>query len=497
MERYKAVHLDIPNKLEFIELALSALEKYARIIGFNEGDINKMLVGTEEVIGNIIRHAYIDQEEGRIKIMADDSEKGILITIFDDGAPMDAELFNELDPKKSYKELPPSGFGLSIIRQFFDYVNFQTIGKEGNRTILEKYIHESDHFHPQTSEIGTFRSPVAKEKVKYFLAILDPKDAISVSKLAYIAYHHTYPYDPIYIPAKVKEMNRSGELISAVARLEDTKEIISHSGLVFGHGQKRIAEIGIAFTDPKYRGQGTTNRLWAYLLEEIAPERKIDGVYASCVTSHPYSQKVALKFNLKDVALFVAKTPVLDFENIRKNTVQRESIMMALRVYRIKEVDVIFPPVHHRQMIEEIFENLAVEIEIGLNPTTPKRPALGESVIRVIHDEVFNITEIKVDYLGNDYDQRIRKLISRLCIDKVEVVYLYFSLSNPYTFYFTETVEKMGFFFCGMMPDDNKFNLVFQYLNNQDIDYSALKINSDFGRRLLKYVEQCDPNVTL
>lgn len=55
-------------------------------------------------------------------------------------------------------------------------------------------------------------------------------------------------------------------------------------------------------------------------------------------------------------------------------------------------------------------------------------------------------------------------------------------------------LEMLGFFFSGVLPDDDKQYLLLQYLNNVPIDYDKIICASEFAKELKEYVKECDPN---
>jgi hypothetical protein len=53
-------------------------------------------------------------------------------------------------------------------------------------------------------------------------------------------------------------------------------------------------------------------------------------------------------------------------------------------------------------------------------------------------------------------------------------------------------LEKMGFFFGGVLPSGEHQYLILQYLNDVQIDYEKVCVASDFAADLLSYVKTLD-----
>ncbi len=490
MKKFRPVNFEIPNHIDYIEIATSALESYTQMLGFSHVDCSKAMVGLEEAIANIIRHAYPEKDEGTIKITLEDIDSGLRIRILDDGAPIDSDSFHSLNINVLPEEIPESGLGIFLIHKLFEKSAFETIGQKGNLTTLEKHISAKAHIHTNDKRMESEEPVKAANDVNFTIRLFDPKDALGVSKLAYIAYHHTYPFEHIYIPARVKEMNKSGGLISAVAGLDESGEIISHSALELSSNPTSIAEIGVAFTNPNYRGHGTINHLWDFLLNDVAVARKIKAVYASCVTAHPFSQKAALKFGMTECALMLAITESLTFKDIKQKGSQRESFLICIKVYDKSKVETIFPPQCHREAISMIFNNMGVKLILGDLNEQNVVPVISRSSIRINRTTGINIAKIFVDNYGHDFYERIAQQHKSLCVERCETIYIHLNLSHPMTPQASDHLEAMGYIFCGIMPDDNNYMLVLQFLNNQEIDFSQIVAYSEMGQSLIEYIEQ-------
>jgi serine/threonine-protein kinase RsbW len=336
--------------------------------------------------------------------------------------------------------------------------------------------------------------PGKGEKPPYFIDLMREEEAVEVSRLAYFAYGYSYPYENIYYPEKVARLNRSGELISMVARLE-SGEIIGHAALEKGGDNFKNSELGIAFSNPNYRGMGIMNRLWEALIEK-AKEEGIFGVYAMSVTSHPYSQKASHHYGLNDICLLLSRGTVIQFKDLKEGREQRESLMITYRYLFPPESAAIYPPGKHKEMILKIFNNIGFVPELK-KPDVGKEDLKGQrSIIKVKPDHAFVTVGIQVDRFGEHTVKKVAEDLRQFCVERYESIYLTLNLHDPHTAVLTEDFEKLGFFFAGIHPADEESSyLVLQYLNNQKIDYGLLDMDSDFGKELLDYVKGCDPGL--
>jgi len=79
--------------------------------------------------------------------------------------------------------------------------------------------------------------------------------------------------------------------------------------------------------------------------------------------------------------------------------------------------------------------------------------------------------------------------LRELCLRRIDCVYIDLPMSHPATPKFCASMEMLGFFFAGVIPEMSEGDVLrLQYLNNVDTDLGSIQIASDFGKELLDYV---------
>jgi len=488
MELYKPFKLFIPNDINHLTVVLAAVSEYAGAIGFRKHDIRKIRMAVEESLGSIIRSSYLPDQEDEIEIQVSNSPEGIVIRIKDHGLPIEAEALLGCDPLMASREGDRPGFSIFLAQTFMDKIVHEARGYKGNLCVLEKYYPDKRHPDIHPAKLTLHTGDIPDRKANYIIRLMNPDEAQEVSRLAYLSYHYSYPFENIYIPSKVRELNMQGKMISAVAASGDFPKIISHSALELPMTSSKFAEIGIAFTNPEYRGYGCINRLTEFLIENIAKDLELSGVFCMAVTSHPYSQKGAHKHGMKDCALLVSRLPVLEFEKFQKKEMQRESLMVALTLFEHPFPMTIYPPSQHKSIILEILDNLGIETIIG-----EKDAPVGETKNENAHiilekNDAFRIAKIKIHHYGKNILEDAKTEFFKLKVERFETIYIYLNLSDPCSRQLADQFEKLGFFIAGLVPEDKHIYYVLQYLNNQVYDFDFLKIDSVFGQKLMHYV---------
>jgi len=94
-----------------------------------------------------------------------------------------------------------------------------------------------------------------------------------------------------------------------------------------------------------------------------------------------------------------------------------------------------------------------------------------------------------VKQYGADLEELVKFRLRELCLRRIDCIYIDLPLSHPATQKFCASLEMLGFFFAGVIPEMSEGDVLrLQYLNNVDIDLENTQIASDFGKELLDYV---------
>jgi len=249
----------------------------------------------------------------------------------------------------------------------------------------------------------------------------------------------------------------------------------------------------VAFTKPRYRGQGCFNRLISAILDE-ARKRKYSGMYARGVTTHPFSQKTLLKYGFKESALYISSGMERKYKEIMQKKTQRESVFIMYLYLSSPQNHVLYPPSHHRQMILDIYRNLGVCPDLIDSHPVFELPS-EETTTNLKTDMSSMTAHIVVLSYGQNAAAQVKANLKSLCLQRLETIYLHLPLNDKYTSVLTDQFEALGFFFSGIMPgDEGNDELILQYLNNYVIDYEQMQVASEQGRELLDYVRKSDPN---
>ncbi|HPG30672.1 MAG TPA: GNAT family N-acetyltransferase [bacterium] len=409
------IKLTIPVDISYLDLIFFTVEHMCQKRGFLAKDINKIKIGVEEAVSNVIMHAYPESENETFDLIISNDETGIKIILKEKGEPFDPSLIEEYDSEKINLDKPAKGLGLFLMKKFFDGVFFYNLGGEGKETHLVKnYPYKSidsfKEFKKDFSETENKPESAAdkpeKIKISYSIRLMKEEEAVEVSKCAYSAYGYSYPNADIYYPEKVREYNKSKKMISIVA--------VSESGEVLGHTALKpdpfdnTAEVGVSFIKPKYRGIGCFNQLEQARIDE-AKNRGFQGLYSQAVTTHPFSQKAAHKYGFKDCGILLLRIPKVEFKKIEQKKMTRETLMLSFLYIDNSEKIVLYPPDNHLEIINKIYKNMSLTPEYKTPKSKKIKFQSRQSEIEVYTDP-FGGVNVIINRYGEDIFDKIRQL---------------------------------------------------------------------------------------
>jgi len=499
MKLKKISTLHVPADLAYLAAIQAFINELARIAKFSQKDITFFSVAVEEAVTNVVKHAFLPEQKEPFDVICELTPIEFKVIIRDKGLPFDPDRVKDFSAEKSLDGDEQVGLGFRLMKGSVDKISFHNLGYGGKEVQLVKFI-DQKHIdeYLKTSQMEAYDEPefVAKKeivRIPFHTMLLQPSQAVEISQCAYRAYGYTYLMENIYYPERLIEMNKTGELISAVAVSDENNEVLGHVALEFFGRKKKIPELGMAFTKPKFRRQGCMKYLSEFLENQVM-KRGVKGIYADAVTVHPYSQKALLGIGYKSAGLRIGLDPPRSFKSMENQCTQRETLVLMYKMLIPQDVQV-FVPIHHKSIIEKIYEHLGINADVQtLEGIDEDKSTVVQSDVEVDVVESARIASFIVNSIGNNFLEEIKYRLRDLCLKRIEIIDLRLDMCDRNLTKFVPQLEMLGFFFSGVLPDDDKQHLLLQYLNNVPIDYDKIMCESEFAKELKEYVKQCDPN---
>jgi len=123
---------------ESIRAARGFFEEWGLFAGIQQGTLLKLLVGCDEILTNVIKHAYgLEKPPGPLWCGAEVSPSLIRFVIRHHGAGITQEQAAAQSDARSCDE---GGLGLALVRRVFSRVHFSTDTERGSEIVLEKLL---------------------------------------------------------------------------------------------------------------------------------------------------------------------------------------------------------------------------------------------------------------------------------------------------------------------------------------------------------------------
>lgn len=489
--------LIVPAESSYLSPITAYIAEVTKSADLSEDAIRAINSGFEMVFRAVIENAVVIGEQEYLEVSIERVPLGIQLVIHHQGVPFDPEPLIS-DEKCSVPGDTQKG-DLCRLKEYVDGIEFRNLGKNGREIVLTKYsMSTTVNGYIQSCGLGLDTQPPSNSNVPADTLIsIQPmisKQALEVCRILYGAYGYSYFYPHMYYPERLIELNRSGHLFSAIATTE-TGELVGHCALMKSDLDQKIAEIGIGAVKPEYRSRGILRRLSEFLVSRAKSDDLV-GVFTQAVTNHTFSQQVGSKMGFKDTGILLAYVPESSsFKGITDHLNQRDSMVIQFLALNAETKNTSFLPIKHEQMLTAIYNYIGLQAQFGSLKSIPQSLAKRQAAIRTVICDVDGLAKIFVDEYGEDVVSQVRRGLRDLCMTKIDVVYLYLDLSDPLTCDFVSEFENLGFFFCGLLPAGAKGDvLILQYLNNVRLDFGNIHVKSDFGLRILNYIQQHYPN---
>ncbi len=462
--------LTIPAQASYAKVAAAYVEAVAGHFGFSTGNSGQLGQALLITLDDIIARAFGPEENQEVQISCERLAVGLKISIREKGLPLAQEELASLAADRQTCPLVQLGDQFTCVRDLVDEASFHNLGRAGAEVHLIKYSQEPNAAPepgvcPVTPALETYSFQPGAPAV-FSLRPFTPADAQAVTRLLYRTYGYSYPFEHLYYPERLIELNADGSLQSLVA-VSSQGELVGHVALILSKEKSTLAEIGAAVVHPDFRGHGCLQQLAEYALTE-AQGRQLSAVFARPVTSHIYSQKVSEKLGFKPSGLLVGLGPAfLSFKKIHEDLPQRESMVLIYRSLIQTSPGKIFPPPRHRDFILKLYEGLGM-IPEAAQPTgefPPTGPGPGNMTVTT-HQTSGNVF-IKLNEIGPDTLVELKHNLKHLCQSRFEVIHLELDLGRPAVYHLVPQCESLGFFFAGILPGAKRYSIPHPAISQQ------------------------------
>ncbi len=481
MKSKKIFGMQIPENVENISVVCSAARECARVRGFSPKDVQAFCLVVEEALTNSIEMGFGGaDDEVDIEIFNIASGLGVKVRSF--CLPLEPEKLPQYDSKRVSKYNDKMGLSYHVVKSMSD--NFRiSFCEDGARELcFEKYISE------QNDNASVTRKKVLRVNTEHTKRFAVPEDAENISRLVLRSHDVVLFGESIYYPAMVREMLAEKKMVSVVAEAE-CGELIAHFALMKDASGDRVEELTYVVSDKKFKSRGAA-KLPAILVEDA----RLRGVYAInsyVVTNHIYAQKGCLADGFSENALYLALNTASRHTRNEKSASHRIGTLGFVRYLGAMNSAPLFLPSHHREMILDIYANMAIEPAVA-ESNADSGPISGSSHVVTDVESTEGWMLIVVKEYGPDTFSHLKSEFCKAVDQGIPSIQLGLPLSNVMTLEMCSELESMGFFFAGVSSGYNcGENLMLQYLNGVEPGFESIQTFSGFAKKLKEYVHEC------
>ena len=471
--------LKVKAELKLLPIVLRAVRDVACRYGLDESDVRDLELATEEACHNVIEHAYEPGEKGYYKVKIHREPTCFRITVRDQGIPFNLQRLTE---KKT------SDLGVKLMQACTDEVKSRYLGKKGKVVELVKNFTFESVEELDSSSQSTNKENIAPESEKVTLRLMRPDETVSLARLIYRVYGYTYPHEDIYYPEKFASLIESGLVTSCVA-VNEKEDIVGHLGVFREEPHDRVGESALAAVDPRYRGRGLFPKMKKMMMEEVASKGML-GLYSRAVTVHMASQKSNVKMGSKETGFVLAHSPPTAI--FKKMKTEEAEIRRTVALFYVPVVpdrgQKVFLPKKHQEILKNIYKHAELK-RVFMKAEVDKNNLTSHSHIHSHLLPEMSSAFLRVEQYGKDFVNELRLQIHDLTQKQVELVVIDLPLKDPGTALMFPEIEKIGFFFSGLMPEYlDGDSLRLQYLNNVTFDPETVDVYSEFAKEIFHYI---------
>jgi serine/threonine-protein kinase RsbW len=128
----RSIEVILPNQLGYERIAMASSASFAKMFGFSPARIEDLKTVVAEAAVNAMQHGNKGRPDARVSIRMNLKDDTIYVTVTDDGEGI-KKIYPKPDIDRIIDNLDPAvGFGLFLIKQLVDEVDFNIRTEKGN-----------------------------------------------------------------------------------------------------------------------------------------------------------------------------------------------------------------------------------------------------------------------------------------------------------------------------------------------------------------------------
>ena len=131
----------LKNKKSELVQVNKFIEKFSQLFNFSDKFTFNLNLVLEEIISNIFKYAYEEDEEKEVLINMKFTEKSLIIRIEDEGISFNPLNHEEPDTEMELEEREIGGLGIHLVKNIIDKIDYSRVGQKNVLTLIKNFIH--------------------------------------------------------------------------------------------------------------------------------------------------------------------------------------------------------------------------------------------------------------------------------------------------------------------------------------------------------------------
>ncbi len=466
--------IKISPEKSLLPVVLSSIGEYAKNFFDNKKDINKMILATEEAINNVLEYSITDHMK-EIRITVDGSDGEFTVCVYDGGMPGDYEQTLTGEDK----------LGLTLMHGVTDQAFVENLGMDGRCQRLVKYYCHMPDF---KKKVKTTKEQKIIEDAEITVKTPNKNEMLEVCRAFYNEYGLTYANDIIYYPERFYAAIAKDQMHSTIA-VDQDGNFAGHHCTFEWDKVPGVWESGMAIVNSNYRNVGVFKKMMSRSYNYVHDDAKGKIFLGECVMTHPYSQKLRLRYGSFPVGFYFNMLAPDYAASSFKKAEDYSSVANAASAFDFTPKTVYLPEELHKPA-NYIYNGLGLERTILTDTKEPEKEVSKSTCF------YYNNTKsgaININEIGKDYSKHVASSLRELKSKGADTIMLYFSVEDPSFEYVYNSAKDLGFFFTGIIPNADQGDVVtMEKLLQSVVNYDCNITISPFTE-LYEMVRKFDP----
>jgi hypothetical protein len=318
---------------------------------------------------------------------------------------------------------------------------------------------------------------------EYAASYFEPSDGPGVARLFYTVYGDGYPIDTYYIPERLAEENRCGNIRSVVSRTV-SGNVVSHVALYRSSPPNpNLYEHGVGLTLPGYRSTMAFYRA-NLLLMKLVGQDGIDGIFGEAVCNHVTSQKLSEQSQCLATAAEPALMPARSYQ-AEQSAAGRVGCLLFSRVDRDRR-RVLHLPAAYCEEVTWLLEGLNLDRElVAADQGLPG----NDCKLDIKRFDFAGVARCTVTVPGADLALRLAELERELQKGNYALNQVFIDLGKPWSGNIVEHLRDHGYSLGGLLPIWFGSDGLLMQKHFVNPDFDGMQVCSQRGRDVLKLVK--------